>query len=92
MRLKIITRYQEANGEGAPITTVVDADTGESLAGVTLVEFVHKCGDVPRARIEVLFPEVECEADAEYVKIGVFTPEGGAYRHVRLATQQQGGG
>lgn len=63
-RLKIISDgSKNCNG-----TRVVDAETGEIFPNVSHVSFVHKAGDIPKAWIELTFPEIELTTEAETVK------------------------
>lgn len=58
MRIKIV-------GDGTPRgTTVVDADTGERLEGVTAVEWQMDARNLATAKITLLKVPVEVEAEA----------------------------
>lgn len=66
MRVKLIHKPLSA-AQAAWATTVVNADTGELVEGVTSVKFEHVAGMGPILKLEIMSPIVEIESDESTV-------------------------
>ena len=65
MRVKIVSK------DG--LTSVVDAETGAMVEGVTSVEFVHTSrDDIPRAVIHVIVFDADIEAEVDFARLRRF--------------------